>query len=65
MSNVNPVKWLHISGTPDYVTECGKFIARYRKTVRGYGAYAVFAAGKRETPVNVLCVGGLPDRVYT
>lgn len=63
---MSKVTWKLISNTPDYISDCGEFIAIYRKTVKGYGYYWVFfqdAPKSKRTMKNAIAVGGLPEHL--
>lgn len=56
------VTWFPLAKTPDYLSECKRFIAVYNRTVGGYANYWVFAVrGPRPRVMrNAITVGGLP-----
>ena len=65
--DVLAVAWNRVPGKPDYVSECGRFVAVYKRTERcGYANYWTFPANtpkRRQTMVGAVGVGGLPTRL--
>jgi hypothetical protein len=62
------ITWKLNAGTPDFSSDCGRFVALYERTHRsGFASYRVFRADapKRDQKLkNALCVGGLPEFCY-
>lgn len=49
--------------TPNYISDCGNYIAIYRHSYGGLALYWVFAiTEKKRIQKNALVVGGLPDK---
>lgn len=63
------ITWRLRAGTPNYASECGRYVAVYVGTSpRGFASYRVFRAewssDARRKPANALSVGGLPALAY-
>lgn len=60
------VTWVLKAGTADYLSECGKYIAVYIRTERGYALYethlATLSKSKRRTR-DAYSRGGLPTKL--
>ena len=58
--------WTLVTGTADYISNDGKYLAIYIGTVRGYGSYMVHLATtpkSKRTRRSAFSIGGLPKSI--
>lgn len=55
--------WLPITGTQNYRSSDGRFVAIFQDASRGLPSFRVYPAGAKMIARNLLCVGGLPSKL--